>query len=194
MSEAQKIGEEIEHAGHTNKRIAILIAVLALGLALADTGGKGAQTAAINENVDVTNLWAFFQAKTIRMTTLHTAAEAVELDIASEKNPAIRTAKTKRVEEWKKAAERYNSEPETKEGRKELAERAHEASERRETAMARYHQFEIASAALQVGIVLASASIITGVLALTWLAGGLGLTGLGFMGIAVFAPHAVHLL
>jgi hypothetical protein len=30
--------------------------------------------------------------------------------------------------------------------------------------------------------------------ALTYLAGGLGLIGLGFMAVGLFAPHAVHLL
>jgi hypothetical protein len=28
---------------------------------------------------------------------------------------------------------------------------------------------------------------------LAWIAGGLGIVGLGFIGIALFAPHAVHL-
>jgi hypothetical protein len=59
--------------------------------------------------------------------------------------------------------------------------------------MAKYHHFEVASAALEIGIVLASAAIITGMMALTWIAGGLGLVGLTFMGIAILAPHAVRL-
>jgi hypothetical protein len=41
--------------------------------------------------------------------------------------------------------------------------------------------------------VLASATVITGMLALTWLAGGLALIGVAFLGIGLFAPHAVHL-
>ena len=59
--------------------------------------------------------------------------------------------------------------------------------------MAKYHNYEIASAALEIGIVLASATIITGMAVLAWIAGGLGIIGLGFIGIALFAPHAVHL-
>ena len=86
-----------------------------------------------------------------------------------------------------------NSDPETHEGRKELAERAKEAEEHRNTSMAKYHNYEIASAALEIGIVLASATIITGMAVLAWIAGGLGIFGLGFIGIALFAPHAVHL-
>ena len=59
--------------------------------------------------------------------------------------------------------------------------------------MERYHHYEIASAALQIGIVLASASVITGMIALAWLAGGLGLVGLALMAIGFYAPHALHL-
>ncbi len=51
----------------------------------------------------------------------------------------------------------------------------------------------MASAAFQIGIVLASATVITGMIVLTYLAAGLGLIGLAFMAIGFFAPHAVHL-
>ena len=59
--------------------------------------------------------------------------------------------------------------------------------------MNKYHYFEFASAALQIGIVLCSAAVITGMIVLVWIAGGLGALGLGFMAIALFFPH-VHLL
>ena len=51
----------------------------------------------------------------------------------------------------------------------------------------------MASAAFQIGIVLASATVITGMVVLSYLAGGLALLGLAFMAIGLFAPHAVHL-
>ena len=59
--------------------------------------------------------------------------------------------------------------------------------------LARYHHYELASAAFQIGIVLASATVITGIVALSFIAGGLGLLGIAFMAIGLFAPHAVHL-
>ncbi|WP_163585827.1 DUF4337 family protein, partial [Klebsiella michiganensis] len=74
---------------------------------------------------------------------------------------------------------RWDSEPETREGRKELAARAVAAEAKRDKKYKAYHDFEIASAAFQIGIVLASATVITGALALAWLAGGLGIVGLG---------------
>ena len=62
----------------------------------------------------------------------------------------------------------------------------------RDINMAKYHHFELASAAFQVGIVLASAAVITGILALAFAAGALSIGGLILMGIGLFAPHAVH--
>ena len=191
--ESLEQAEQAEHAGHIDKKIALLIAVLALFLAFSETLGKSAQTAAISDNVEASNLWAFFQAKTIRMTTLRTAAEQTQVIADSSTEPASKTAMAKAIDTWKKTAARYDDEPDTNEGRKQLSARAQEAEHKRDLAMARYHHYEIASAAHQIGIVLASASVITGMIVLAWLAGALGIAGLFFTAIGFFAPHAVHL-
>jgi hypothetical protein len=185
--------EHAEHAAHSNKGIALLIAVIALFLAFSETLGKSAQTSAISYNVEASNLWAFFQAKTIRMTVLQTAADTRKIDTSATADAAIKDAMGKQIDTWTKTANRYNDEPETGEGRKQLAERAKQAEEKRDTAMARYHHYEVASAAFQIGIVLASATIITGMMVLSWLSIGLAVAGLGFTAIGFFAPHAVHL-
>src|SRR5690606_34971912 len=119
-----------------------------------ETLGKSAQTAAISYNVEASNLWAFFQAKTIRMTTLGTAAETRKLDVISVADPALKSSLEKQIDTWQKTAARYNDEPETGEGRRQLAARAKDAEHKRDTAMAKYHHYEVASAAFQIGIVL----------------------------------------
>jgi len=185
--------EHAEHAAHSNKNVALLIAVLALFLAFSETLGKSSQTSAITYNVATNDLWSFFQAKTIRSTVLTTAAEQaqVEADRATDADSKAKLAKL--VEGWKKTVARYNDEPETGEGRKQLAERAKEAEEKRELALARYHQYEFASAAFQIGIVLASSAVITGIVALAYLAAAVGVGGLGFMALGLWLPHALHL-
>ena len=52
--------------------------------------------------------------------------------------------------------------------------RAKEGEAKRDRAMAAYHNYEVASAAVQIAIVLASTEIITGVVALLWIAYALG--------------------
>lgn len=186
------------HGGHTglldnvNKKVALLIGVMALFLAFSETLGKSAQTGAISYNIEAANLWSFFQAKNIRRTVVLTAAEemAVNAPAASE---LIKASMTKQIDSWQKVAARYRSEPEVQEGTVELAERAKAAEKKRDTALARYHHYGVASAAFQIGIVLASATVITGMIILTWIAVGLGGLGLVFTIIGLFAPHAVHL-
>ena len=99
----------------------------------------------------------------------------------------------KQIDDWQKTAARYRSEPETGEGTEQLAERAKHAEEERDLATAKYHHFELASAAFQIGIVLASATIITGIIALAWISGLLALAGVAFTVLGIFAPHALHL-
>ena len=107
-----------------NKKIAILISVLALFLAICETLGKSAQTDALKYKAEASNLWAFFQAKTIRKTTMETAAEQMEVDVKLAKDPTVKDLLEKRASAWKTRAARYESEPETQEGRKELSARA----------------------------------------------------------------------
>jgi len=180
-----------------NKRIAILISVLALCLAIAETLGKSAQTDALSFNVEASNLWAFYQAKTIRKTTMETAAEQMEVDVQLAKDAAVKDLLANRAKDWRDRAARYESEPKPNnrgEGRKELMARALEAEAKRNHAMAKYHNFEFGSAAFQIAIVLASSYLITGVVYLLWGAAGLGVIGLGFTLIGLAAPHALTFL
>ena len=174
---------------HSNKGIALLISVLALVLALSETLGKSHQVAGLAAHIEASNLWSFFQAKTIRQTTMRTAAEAVQAQFGDNAPDALK----KQIDTWKKTADRYQSEPETGEGREQLAARAKAAEKKRETLTAAYHNYEAASAAVQIAIVIASASIITGIAALVWVSIGFGAIAIVFCVIGFFSPTALHL-
>ena len=212
--------EDHEHGGgghgtkpieNQNKKIALLIAVIALFLAFSETLGKSAQTAALSYNVEASNLWAFYQAKTIRRTTLEAATELLKLELTKidggPSNDALKKAMSDRIDNWTRTTARYESEPMDRpvphdvnlnppygEGRRELSALALASQAKRDTALEKYHHYEVASAAYQIGIVLASAAVITGMLALAYAAAGLGVIGLIFTAIGLFAPQAVHLL
>ncbi|HSY57408.1 MAG TPA: DUF4337 domain-containing protein [Bradyrhizobium sp.] len=190
--ESMEHAEHAEHASSENRKIALLIAVIALFLALSETLGKGAQTESIAKNVEASNLWAFFQAKSIRRTVVQTAADQGKLGLGA-LDGAGKVALQKQIDDWQKTAARYRSEPETGEGTEQLSERAKHAEEERDHATAKYHHFELASAAFQIGIVLASATIITGMVALAWISGLLALAGIAFTALGMFAPHVLHL-
>jgi hypothetical protein len=195
MPEVQEHAEHIEHAGHHNKGIALLISVLALFLALSETLGKSSQTAALTYNVQSSDTWAFYQARNIRMTTVGTAQEVLQLELDGITDPAKKAKAEKLIDTWKKRIALWDSEPDKGEGRKELMAKARNLEKQRDLAMERYENYEIASAALQIGIVLASASVITSMLALAWLAGGVGLVGLALMGSGLWFPGLLmHLI
>src|SRR6202789_3361742 len=191
--EGMEQADQAKEASRGNRKIALLIAIIALCLALSETLGKGAQTESISKNVESSNLWAFFQAKSIRRTVVQTASEQSRLSLGAVGDDAAKAALQKQIDDWQKTAARYRSEPETGEGQEQLSERAKHAEEERDLAQAKYHHFELASAAFQIGIVLASATIITGIIALSWISGLLALAGIFFTVIGLFAPHAIHL-
>jgi hypothetical protein len=194
ISEAIEKAEEGEHAEFFNKRIALVIAILALFLSFSETLGKGAQNEATTKNIQAADLWAFYQAKDIRRTLVTAAADQTALLEASVTDPAAKAAFDKQIETWRQAAEHYESDPKAGNGRKQLEEKAKDAEEERDLSLAKYHHYELASAAFQVGIVLASGAVITGMLVLVWLGGALGVVGIVLMALGLYAPHAVPLI
>lgn len=180
------------HVDSSNKRIALLVAVLAALLAISEMGGKSSQTNALSSHIDASNLWTFFQAKTIRQTTMRTAAEEAEATF-KDSPQGMPTAMKAQTERWRQTAQRYETEPETGEGRNELMARAKIKEEHRNKSLAAYHMFEYASAAFQLAIVLAGASALTSVVWLIIISCGLGVVGVGFTVLAFVAPTLIHL-
>jgi hypothetical protein len=191
--ESMEQADQAKEASNENKKIALLIAVIALCLALSATLGKGAQTESISKNVEASNLWAFFQAKSIRRTVVQTTAEREKLGLSTAGDDASKASAQKQIDDWQKTAARYRSEPETGEGTEQLSERAKHAEEERDLATAKYHHFELGSAAFQIAIVLASAAIITGIMALAWISGILTLAGVAITAFGAFQPHLLQL-
>jgi hypothetical protein len=177
-----------------NRKIALLISIIALFLALAEMFGKSAQTEGISLNIKASDTWNFFQAKTIRQTAVRTAAQAMTVEAATTTDEAKKAALLKQADEWMKTVARYESDPAEKDGRKELRALAEKYEHERDAQLSRYHHYEFASAAFQIGIVLASAAVITGMVVLVYVAIGLGVVGLALMGLGFFNPEYLHTL
>ena len=187
--------EHAEHASHGgSKKIALLISVLALFLAFSETLGKSAQTAALTETVHANDLWAFYQAKHIRGTILRTGAEQMQIEAERAADAAAKARLAKPAKDWIANATRYDDDPKGSEGRKQLMAKAQAAERKRDLDLSRYHNYEFASATFQIGIVLASAEVITGMTVLGWLSGLLGVVGLGLTGLGLWLPHALDFL
>jgi hypothetical protein len=191
MMDARDTHETISDMKERGTRyIALLIAVLAALLAIVEVAGGNAEQDATKSNIDAANLWAFFQAKTIRQSNLRSLIEYAELQVPH-LSPERDDRTRKQIEAWRATIERLESEPPTQEGRKELIVRAKAAEQQRDNALAADNMFDFASACLQLAIVLASAGVVMGMTALVWLAGGVGLIAVGFAFLGWFAPTLI---
>jgi hypothetical protein len=175
-----------------DKRIALLIAVLALFLALGEAGAKNAEHRATELNIEASDLYNFYQAKKVRSTIAETAAQAFEVERAATTDPQTQDAMDKQIAVWKATVAKFEKDPKTPaDSLDALQERATQASEGRELSNRKLEHFEYASGALQIAVVLASAAIITGAVALAWIAGALGIVGAALLGFGYLAPMAL---
>jgi hypothetical protein len=170
MMDAEKSADKFK------TRTAIMIAVLAMLLAITGLGGQNAAKEATNNNIFASNLYAFYQAKNIRQTSFALAADALELSLATA-SPEAKAGIQKKIDGYRKNVARYESEPETQEGKKELLVRAKAAEELRDHALKQDPYFDYAEVLLQIAIVLASVAIVSGI---SWLV--IGSAALGIVG------------
>jgi len=180
--EAHETAELIEQSAHGDgkqNRSALTISILAMVMAIASLGGSNAMKEATQENILASNAYAFYQAKNIRQTSFKLAVSDLEVQLVKEPNmnAAAKAIIEKKIEEFKKTADRYESDPESKEGKKELLVRAKAHEALRDHAMLQDPWFDYAEGALQIAIVLLSVSIVASLPALYWAGTLLGAFG-----------------
>jgi hypothetical protein len=161
------------------QRAAVCIAILAMFLAITGLGGANAGKEATNNNIYAANFYAFYQAKNIRQTDFNLAADAIELAFLQDMSMSAeaKAALKAKADAYRKTSARYETEPETNEGKKELLLRAKEFEKKRDHALKQDPYFDYAEALLQIAIVLISVSIVA---TLPWLAmvgGAVGAVG-----------------
>lgn len=167
MEHAEHVAEE-GFGGHARK-IAVLVAILAATLAMAEMAEKGAQNEYLTHHITASDDWNFYQAKNIRSNMYALQADALEAQ-PNAADAAVR----KRIDAARAQAARLDDDEKTV-GRKQLMEKAKQSEHARDHAFHRYHFFEMVVGGLQLAIVLASVSVVTRVNALAALAIVLGL-------------------
>ena len=177
--DASEMMDSEKSADKFKTRTAIMIAVLAMLLAVTGLGGQNAAKEATNNNIFASNLYAFYQAKNIRQTDFALAADALELSLLTTPGitPEAKAEYQKKIDAYRKNVARYESEPETQEGKKELLARAKVMEQTRDHALKQDPYFDYAEVLLQIAIVLASVAIVSGI---SWLV--IGSAALGIIG------------
>jgi hypothetical protein len=163
-----------------DKWVAIYISVLAVLIAIAATGSNDAMKTAQQAGFGVNDNYAFYQAKTIRQQQIKIASD--QLELKQRETPNLPEPAQKLLQSSKSEYDREIARLETnrKNGKKELLAKAESCENERSLALAQHPFYDYSMAMLQIAIVLASASIITGTRLLLGASGLVGIFGVLF--------------
>lgn len=174
-----KIEEHIEHAEHAHehgsKRAALVIAVLAAILAVCEQQAKRADIAVVENAVLAADTWNEYQAKSVRAALAHDLeqfADSLDLPVGADR-VVIRKDYISRLESDQV---HYVKDPEN--GKDVLSAHARRYEDKRHDSLERAHTYDNAAAALELGIVLSTASVITNakfLLRFSYVMGSIGL-------------------
>jgi hypothetical protein len=171
MVEASEIAEKI-HGGHEahsaeadssfRKLTGIYLGIVAMLLAITALGGAHATKTIVNANIQASDTYAFYQARNIRQTAYQIAAEQLETELLAQ--PAMPDAAKEKIQQtinrYRDRVERYESEPSTGDGKKELLAKAKAYEAKRDHASEQDPNFDYAEALFQIAIVLGSVAIV----------------------------------
>ena len=149
MAEEKKPLSRSEREALIKDKAGWVITVLAALLAINTLMGGSNSSKVLNNTIDANNTWAFYQAKSIKQT----------LAEQSQDDAKFRGDKQK-VEFLQKKIDRYESDPATGEGKKELMEKARKLEGERAIAKSRSPWYTYAGSLFQIAIVLLTASIL----------------------------------
>ncbi len=147
-----------------DRLIAVYIGILAVALAICSMGAGNATKDMMTSNIESANTWAFFQAKNIRRHVLRLQIDELEVLQAAEPelSERARSVIADKIKRYREKEAHLSSDPETGEGLKELLVKGKSFEAQRDLAMRKDRYFDYGLALLQIAIVLASISIITG--------------------------------
>jgi len=150
--------EEIKGKAFT-KRVALTTAIFAVVLAVTSLGGSHAMKEMLLAQQQSSDQWSFYQAKVIREHLYRNQKLRLEIDLI-ERGSGMKPKVKERVEGLlKKTAEeeaRYNAE------KKEIEKEARELEHERDVNRNKDPYFEYGEVLLQIAIVMASVSILSG--------------------------------
>ena len=185
QAEAGRAEDEInqlEQAEKFRKRVALWVAVVAVLLAITAMAREHMTKEVINANIFASDTYNFFQAKNIRQTDNQIAADELEVLLLTQPPPEpLRSQLEQRLAGYKRNVARYESEPETGEGKRELLLRARGLEADRGEAQLSEHNLHYAEALMQIAIVLGSVSILALSRSVLYVSAGAALLGVALL-------------
>jgi hypothetical protein len=162
------VGSRSEREAKLKDKAGMVISVFALLLAVNSWYGGTLSSKVLNNTIASNNVWAFYQAKSIKQTLAEQS-----LDDATYRK------ETENMAKLQAKIDRYESDPKTGEGKKELFEKARQLEADRDEAKKRSPWIGYASTLYQLSIVVLSASILAVSMGMFW--GSFFVAGLGLL-------------
>ena len=162
------VGSRSEREAKLKDKAGMVISVFALLLAVNSWYGGTLSSKVLNNTIASNNVWAFYQAKSIKQTLAEQS-----LDDATYRKDAEKMAKLQAK------IDRYESDPKTGEGKVELMAKAKQLEADRDEAKKRSPWIGYASTMYQLSIVVLSASILAVSMSMFW--GSFLVAGLGIL-------------
>lgn len=156
MTEEKKLSRS-EREAQIKDKAGWVITVLAALLAINTLMGGSNSSKVLNNTIEANNTWAFYQAKSIKQNLTEMRYEDAVLDKDEKKATAL-----------KAKIDRYESDPATGEGKKELMAKAKGLEADRAVAKQRSPWYTYSGSLFQIGIVLLTASILAVSMSLFW--------------------------
>jgi len=151
------VGSRSEREAKLKDKAGMVISVFALLLAVNSWYGGTLSSKVLNNTIASNNVWAFYQAKSIKQTLAEQSLD-----------DAVYRKDTAKAEKLQAKIDRYESDPKTGEGKKELMEKARVLEAERDEAKKRSPWIGYASTMYQLSIVVLSASILAVSVAMFW--------------------------
>lgn len=170
--EVKKAPTRSEREAAIKDKAGLVIVVMALFLALNTYFANSFSGAAMTNLIEASDTYNFFQAKSIKQSI-------AEGQLEETKDP-------KRKEYLQKKIDRYESDPKTKEGKKELLAKAQDHKDKRDEAKRHSPWLTFSGMLFQLAIVLLSASIIAVDMRMYWGSWGVGVLALVLMLQGIF--------
>jgi len=150
-------------------KAAFIISVFAAIYSIDAFIGTQLSSRILNETIHLNDVYSFYQAKSIKQSLYQMAADDVET-VLEDKNVTgtTRDQLTQRLDKYKSAIARYESDPVTGEGKRELLASAKKIEAERDHAKKQAPWIGIAGSVMQISIVLLTASILSSGALMFW--------------------------
>jgi hypothetical protein len=166
MAEEKKPLSRSEREAHIKDKAGWVITVVAALLAINTYIGSGFSSKVLNNTIAANNMYSFYQAKSIKQTLAEQSYD-----------DAVERKQTEKAAKLKAKIEKYDSDPDTGEGKKELLAKARSLEAERDDVRKHTPWLTFAGSAFQLSIVLLSASILAVSMGMFYASVGVGLIG-----------------